>query len=284
MFSLLMGFEAATGMGGDRVFEYTDEDSARFFAPAVPAGLSRLVSLPALVLPELQQAEPGYARLGHVTDLRPRLNLRPQVNVTEWQYRFVADPAFAPIPLELIREHAAELGIEKYEGNRTHWAIKPVDLYAALAEMGAASPLRPAVFDLPTHQPRDPDLLAVMMPFAGFDAVYEALKGAAADVGMRCVRADDIWTHEHILDDVLSLIWRAGIVVADFTGRNANVFYETGITHTIGRRLVPITQTMVDVPFDLQSIRALVYHDNGEGRGKLRTQLADRLRTLRDAS
>ena len=278
-----MGWEAAAWMSADRVFEYTDEDSAQFFAPYKPAGLARLTSLPALVLPELQGTDPGHARVGHVVDLRPRLNLRPQVDVAEWQYRFVADPAFAPVPLELIREHAAELGIERYEGNRTHWAIKPVDLYATLTAIGAAAPVAPTVFTLPTQTPRDPDLLAVMMPFAGFDAVYATLKAAAADVGMRCERADDIWQHEHILDDVLSLIWRAGVVVADFTGRNPNVFYEAGISHTIGRRLVPITQTMTDVPFDLQSIRALVYLNNGEGHDKLRTQLASRLQTLRDA-
>ena len=282
MFSLLMGWEAAAGMSAERVFEYTDQDSAHFFAPYTPAGLARLTSLPALVLPELQGTDPGYARLGHVIDLRPRLTLR-STDVAEWQYRFIADPAFSPIPLELIREHAAELGIERYEGNRTHWAIKPIDLYATLAGIGAAASVRPTVFTLPTHQPRDPDLLAAMMPFAGFGAVHEALKAAAADVGMTCVRADDIWQHDHILDDVLSLIWRAGAVVADFTGRNANVFYEAGISHTIGRQLVPITQTMADVPFDLQSIRVLTYHDNGEGHTKLRTQLADRLRTLRDA-
>ena len=279
-----MGALAATRMDGDRVFEYTDEESRQFFTPYTPAGLARLASLPALVLPELQDPGPAYARVGRVVDLRPRLNLRPQVEITEWQYRFVPDSAFAPVPLALIREHAAELAIERYEGNRTHWAIKPVDLYETLTAIGAAAPVAPTVFKLPTQTPRDPDLLAVMMPFAGYDAVYATLKAAAGDVGMRCERADDIWQHEHILDDVLSLIWRAGVVVADFTGRNPNVFYEAGISHTIGRRLVPITQTMVDVPFDLQSIRALVYLNNGEGRDQLRVQLAERLRTLRDVS
>ena len=210
MFSLVMGALAATRMDGDRVFEYTDEESEQFFAPYKPAGLTRLTSLPALVLPELQDPGPAYARVGRVVDLRPRLNLRPQVEVTEWQYRFVPDPAFAPIPLELIREHAAELAIERYEGNRTHWAIKPVDLYETLTTIGASTPVAPTVFKLPTHTPRDPDLLAVMMPFAGYDAVYATLKAAAADVGMKCERADDIWQHEHILDDVLSLLWRAG--------------------------------------------------------------------------
>lgn len=78
-----------------------------------------------------------------------------------------------------------------------------------------------------------------------------------------------------------ALIWQAGVVAADFTGRNTNVFYEAGISHTIGRSLIPMTQSMDDVPFDLRSIRTLVYLNNGEGRDALRSQFVSRLRALR---
>lgn len=276
MFSLIMGGSAATQMGVDRVFEHTDDDLAHFFMAAAPAGRTRLESLPTLVLPELQDPDPAFARVGHIE------NLSLGAGAREWRYRFTPNPAVAPIPLAQIRAHAEDLHITNFEGNRTHWAIKPVELYATLAAIGAvAPPVAPTAFKLPTDALRDPDLLAVMMPFAGYDAVYETLRASAADVGMRCARADDIWEKEHILDDVLSLIWKAGVVVADFTGRNANVFYEAGISHTIGRTLVPITQSMSDVPFDLRHIRALVYLNNGEGRESLHSQLTTRLRTLR---
>lgn len=269
-----MGSLAATRMDVDRVFEHTEEELAHFFMAASPAGRARLASLPVLVLPELQDREPALARVGHIEGGLSLVG-------TEWRYRFVPNPAVAPISLARIREYAGELQIGKHEGNRTHWAVKPVELYGTLAAIGAAPPVAPTVFKLPTDTPRDPDLLAVMMPFAGYDAVYETLQSAAKEVGMRCIRADDIWEKDHILDDVLSLIWRAGVVVADFTSRNANVFYEAGVSHTIGRRLIPITQSMADVPFDLQMIRALVYLNNGEGRDALRSRLVARLQALR---
>jgi hypothetical protein len=79
------------------------------------------------------------------------------------------------------------------------------------------------------------------------------------------------------MDDVINLLWRARVVIADLTGKNPNVFYGTGIAHTLGREVIQITQSMDDVPFDLRSIRTVTYLNNGEGRDDLRTRVSARL-------
>jgi hypothetical protein len=48
----------------------------------------------------------------------------------------------------------------------------------------------------------------------------------------------------------------ARIVIADLNSRNPNVFYETGIAHTLGRDVIQIAQSIEDVPFDLRAIRS----------------------------
>jgi hypothetical protein len=53
--------------------------------------------------------------------------------------------------------------------------------------------------------------------------------------------------------------------------------YETGIAHTLGRNVIPIAQSMDDVPFDLKHHRVLVYLNNREGLNELSVQLAKRL-------
>jgi hypothetical protein len=124
-----------------------------------------------------------------------------------------------------------------------------------------------------------------MMPFSpGFSDVYEALKEVAAEAGMTCHRADDIWINEHIMDDVINLLWRARLVIADLSGKNPNVFYETGIAHTLGREVIQIAQSMDDVPFDLRSIRTVRYLSNGEGLARLRNDLAPRLNQIAQRS
>jgi len=140
---------------------------------------------------------------------------------------------------------------------------------------------QPSVFDVPSEMP-DPHLLSAMMPFTGaFAATYETIQRASMIGNMRCQRADDIWSNSAIIQDVFSLIYRSFIVVCDFTGRNPNVFYEAGIAHTLGKHVIPITQSHDDVPFDLRHHRYIHYLANSEGQQALQAQLVRRIATLR---
>lgn len=115
-------------------------------------------------------------------------------------------------PRRLQRHGQQQLGVsDTWEWNRTHWAVKDADLFEIAHEAAAPAKLQPTAFTFPTDQPREQDLVAVMMPFDGFDPVYKAIKAGVENAGFRCLRGDDIWDHEHIMNDVISLIWRAEI-------------------------------------------------------------------------
>jgi hypothetical protein len=120
-----------------------------------------------------------------------------------------------------------------------------------------------------------------MMPFdAAFNTVYDSIRQAADNVGLRCRRADDIWENAAIIQDVVALIDRSRVVVCDCTGRNPNVFYEVGIAHTLGREVILITQSEHDIPFDLRHLRYVKYLNNTEGRAALGTALEGRMQTI----
>jgi hypothetical protein len=136
------------------------------------------------------------------------------------------------------------------------------------------------VYRVPGGKP-ETDLVSVMMPFdAAFDGVFKAIKAACEESGLKCKRADGVWDEPEVIQDVFSLIYRSRIVVCDFTGRNPNVFYETGIAHTLGRTVIPIVQNKNDVPFDLGHIRHIKYLDNKEGRSALTAAIAEKLQSL----
>ncbi len=138
----------------------------------------------------------------------------------------------------------------------------------------------PQVFRVP-DKPVEDRLVSVMMPFdAGFKGTYEAIKEACADVGLFCMRADNLWNDSTIIQDIFELIYCAQVVIVDFTGKNPNVLYETGIAHTLGKHVVPITQSVDDVPFDLRHHRALKYLPNSEGYKALTKKLGERLKSL----
>jgi hypothetical protein len=86
------------------------------------------------------------------------------------------------------------------------------------------------------------------------------------------------------MDDIINLIWRARVVVADLSSKNPNVFYETGIAHTLGREVIQIAQSIDDIPFDLRAIRSLTYLNNGEGPERLKAQIVERLKYLTSVS
>ena len=103
----------------------------------------------------------------------------------------------------------------------------------------------PNVFNVPESPTIDTDLVAVMMPFnAGFNAVHEGIRRACKEAGFRCLRVDDVWEESTVIQDIFNLIFRAQVVVVDFTGKNPNVMYETGIAHTLGKHVVPISQSL----------------------------------------
>ena len=138
----------------------------------------------------------------------------------------------------------------------------------------------PSVFDVPDVSP-DPNLVAAMMPFdRRFDSVHAVIAVAATQVGLTSQRADNMWEHSVVIQDIFSLIFRSTIVVCDFTGKNPNVFYEAGIAHVLGKHVVPITQQPDDIPFDLRHHRYSTYLANGEGLVALTATLADRFATL----
>jgi len=120
-----------------------------------------------------------------------------------------------------------------------------------------------------------------MMPFsAEFDSVYAAIKDACFVTAMKCLRANDIWSNSTFIQDIFDLIFTSRIVIVDFTGRNPNVMYETGIAHTLGKVVIPITQSFDDIPSDLKPHRALKYYPNIEGLGILSSQLSNRIFTI----
>jgi hypothetical protein len=198
-----------------------------------------------------------------------------------YQLEYVFDPDIPPIPNSTLEAIAGELGIAEWEFSRTHWAIKDADLFRVLLKRGLGQRPKPKVFSL--SEPVDAALVAVMMPFdARFDPVYERLQEAVAAAGMICQRADDIWIHDHIIQDVVSLVCRASVVICDLSGRNANVFYEMGIAHVLAKDVIMIAQSAHDVPFDVAHIRHIRYLPNGEGLAQLVSEVRRRLEGLRE--
>ena len=125
----------------------------------------------------------------------------------------------------------------------------------------------------------------VIMPFHSlFQTEYEkVIKRAAASVGLRCDRGDEIYAHQSIVQDVWKSIRQARVIVAELSGLNPNVMYEVGLAHAVGKPIVLLTREQDGVPFNLRELRFIYYDPNNPFWGQdLETELTKILRKVLD--
>ncbi len=129
----------------------------------------------------------------------------------------------------------------------------------------------------------DDSLVFVLAPFSEpFDGIYQDhIKPTVESIaGLRCRRADDIYDNRSIMEDIWRSINEARIIIAELTGRNPNVFYETGVAHTVGKEVILLAQSMDDVPFDLRHIRHIRYDNTYRGILTLQSDLKNTIETI----
>jgi len=185
---------------------------------------------------------------------------------------------------QLLESQNLTVEKDKNTGNVTLCKVtgKFISTSTDIGEAKEVISFSPSVFNVP-KKPVENDLVSVMMPIRKeFDDALKAIKAACSEVDMKGRRVDDIWNNSVLVQDIFELICCSSIVVADFSSRNPNVFYEIGIAHTLGKNVIPISQNITDVPFDLGHHRVLEYLNNSEGLEKLKEDLKKRLKTLKE--
>ena len=119
---------------------------------------------------------------------------------------------------------------------------------------------------------------AVIMPFSvpWRDAVFAAFREALPDYHVWI--SDEDFGDDSIMQGVWEHINTAEFVICDCTGRNANVFYELGIAHTLGKRVFICAQNVNDLPFDINHIRTFLYGYRQDQAPDLNAAALDKLK------
>ncbi len=109
----------------------------------------------------------------------------------------------------------------------------------------------------------------VIMPFSAtescteqewtqvFDDVIRPAVEGENELGYSCRRSTP--TRGNLVRGILEDLQSAHVVIADLTDRNANVFYELGVRHTLTDRTILIAQNRKHIPFDLSNYANHVY-------------------------
>jgi hypothetical protein len=131
----------------------------------------------------------------------------------------------------------------------------------------------------PPHTTAPRPFVFVVMPFdPKLRDIYDlGIKPAAEMAGAYAERVDEQHYTGAILERVLNQINSAAAIVADMSGKNANVLYEVGYAHALGKSVVMITQdNFNDLPFDVNQFHHIRYMAEG-GIQQLRTDLTPKI-------
>ena len=112
------------------------------------------------------------------------------------------------------------------------------------------------------------------------------IKPIAEELGYQVERADNQYGSV-IMSDIIEMLRRADIVIADLTGLNPNVFYELGIRQATKGNCINIWDSEgKELPFDIRHTRAISYQykpeNSYESADRLRSELKNRILNLRD--
>jgi hypothetical protein len=115
----------------------------------------------------------------------------------------------------------------------------------------------------------------MIMPFRpDIDPIYtDCVRPVVEELKLTIRRGDDFFSNHSIISEIWGAIYHARFVIAECTGRNANVNYELGIAHTLGKPAIMITQNLEDIPFDLRHLRIILYENTPDGLSALKQQL-----------
>jgi len=130
----------------------------------------------------------------------------------------------------------------------------------------------------------------VIMPF-GINGTpeYERNLGIYQDMikpvvnkcGYKAIRADEMEHPGNITRDIIEHLYESDLVVADLSGKNANMYYELGVRHALHRYgTILISRTGEFLPFDIASYRAIFYSTELKGSELFRKELESRIKAF----
>ena len=130
-----------------------------------------------------------------------------------------------------------------------------------------------------------PVAFVVMQFSAEYTALYkDVIAPVCEEFGYQVIRGDNVYTNGLIIDDITRSIRDCSIVIADITPNNANVYYEIGFAHGIGKQTILLSdRNREKLPFDISGFRLLFYDNTIGGKAAVEEALRKHLDAIRGA-
>jgi hypothetical protein len=124
----------------------------------------------------------------------------------------------------------------------------------------------------------DNRLVFILTPFHdNYSEDYKVIREACTQSGFTAYRGDENYIKGDIFPEMLKLIVKANLIIANVNGRNPNVLYELGIAQALDKPVILISSEPDKLPIDIKSKRFLVYRNYTELQEMIRKELQNLL-------
>lgn len=120
----------------------------------------------------------------------------------------------------------------------------------------------------------DTRLIFILTPFHdNYSQDYNVIREVCTSSGFKCFRGDETYFKGDIFPQMLKLIIKSNLIIANINGRNPNVLYELGIAQALDKPVILISREPEKLPIDIKSKRFLIYRDYKELQEMIRQEL-----------
>lgn len=115
----------------------------------------------------------------------------------------------------------------------------------------------------------------VLMPFSTDldDVYYLGIAETAKKLGCSCERVDKLEFVGDIVEKIRDSIVNSGIIIAELSLPNPNVYYELGYAHALNQPTILISKDVSSAPFDVRGYNHVIYKNIMDLRKKLEKRL-----------
>jgi len=131
----------------------------------------------------------------------------------------------------------------------------------------------------------------VIMPFSEttkqhtesyWDGFYATLERIMTGLSYKCARSDT--GPYSIIKNIILNLQKSDLTVAVLTDRNANVYYELGVRHSLKDGTVMIIDKLQAPPFDVSGYGIVTYSDNSDLESELKNKIAEYIKKMGSAT
>ena len=103
--------------------------------------------------------------------------------------------------------------------------------------------------------------------------INEVIEPVLSEIGYRVEVSHRINDSGSVTNAIIKKVYESELVIANLTGNNPNVMYEVALRHASAKPIIHITESISDLPFDINDQRTIEYTDDMAGAFQLKSDL-----------